>query len=112
MIKSIIDEWLCLLYTKSNDIKNLRIRRKNELKQRAFFGIIIKFQQGHHSIGMIGFYEPQEENDGNSLIPFNKRYGVLSEENSILEVIDEYFDHYFDSAEKLKDECNDPVVLV
>jgi len=97
MIKQINDEWMRLFYAKNNDIENLRIRRLNELRQRAFFGMIIKFEQGHHPIGMIGFYKLQDENGGNRLNPFNKRYGVLSEENSILDVLDTYFNRYFNN---------------
>jgi len=106
IVKTIIGEWMVLFNAKNNDIENLRIRRMNELKQNAFFGMVIEFQQGHHSIGMIGFYKLQDENDGNRLIPFNIRYGVLSKENSILDVLDTYFNRYFDSGNvtKLKEE--------
>jgi len=97
----IIKEWMWLYDAK--DIETLRIRKTNEFKQKAFFGMIIKFQQRYHSIGMIGFYEPQEENGGNRLNTFNKRYGVLSKENAILDVLDTYFNRYFNRAEKLKE---------
>jgi len=105
----IINDWMRLFNAKKNDIKTLRIRRKNEIKQRSIFGMIIDFDKVNHSIGMIGFYEPQEENSSNMLVPFNKRYGVLSEENSILEVINEFFNRYFNNAEKLKDESKETI---
>lgn len=102
----IIGEWMRLFNAKKNKIRTMCIKKTHEIKRMVFFGIIIKFQQGHHSIGMMGFYEPQEDNGGSRLNPFNKRYGILSEENSILNVFDEYFNRYFDRAEILKDECN------
>jgi len=99
----IINEWMRLFNAKKNDIKTMQIRRTSEIKLRSLFGMVIEFEQEHHSIGMIGFYEPQKENGNNKLIPFSKRYGVLSGKNSFLEVIDEYFIRYFDNAERLKD---------
>jgi len=106
----IIGEWMWLYGNK--DIEALRIRRMNKTKRRSFFGMIIKFEQGHHNIGMIGFYQPQSENSGKKLEPFPKRYGILDEENSILNVIDAYFNYYFENAEVLKDECKNSTDVV
>jgi len=98
------NKWMSLYDTK--DIKTVRIKKTNEFKQKSFFGIIIKFQKDYHSIGMIGFYEPQEKGR-KRLVPFQKRYGVFSEENTILEVIDKYFERYFNKAEVLREASRD-----
>jgi len=83
----VVKDWCS--FCKKNSIK-LEIR-KAKIKRRSFFGIIIEFERdSHHRIGMIGFYKPQDE----VVLPY-KRYGVFSEDNSILDVLDEYFKHYF-----------------
>jgi len=86
----VIKDWC--FFCKKNNIK-LEIK-KAKIERRSFFGMIIKFERDtHHRIGLIGFYKPQDDE-----VSPSKRYGVFSEDNSILEVLDEYFDHYFKNA--------------
>jgi len=83
----VIKDWNS--FFKKNDIKHEV--RKAKIKRRSFFGMIIEFERGsHHRIGMIGFYKPQDE----EVLPY-KRYGVFNEDSSILDVLNEYFDYYF-----------------
>jgi len=89
----VIRDWCS--FCKKNNTK-FEIRKARE-KRRSFFGMIIKFEREiHHRIGLIGFYKPQ---DG-EVLP-SKRYGVFSEGSSILDILDEYFDHYFNNASVL-----------
>jgi len=81
----VIKDW-CSLYEKKK-IYKLEIRKTKEIR-RSFFGMIIGFES-HRRIGLIGFYEPQDE-----VKPY-KRYGVFSEDGSILDVLDLYFNYYF-----------------
>jgi len=90
----IIKDWYN--FYKNNEIQFLRIRRTNEKKQRSFFGMVIEFE-GHHPIGLIGFYKPQDEDDKNRE-ELNAPYGIFNEEGlSILSVLTEYFNYYWDN---------------
>jgi len=96
----IIKKWDSFIRTKT--IGDLRIRRA-EKRRRSFFGMVIEFER-QHPIGMIGFYEPQDEDSGNNINMLNNPYGVFSEEGaSILNVLDKYFSHYWDNAVKLRE---------
>lgn len=98
----IVRKWVNL--RKNRVIENLWIRRATE-KRRSFFGMVIEFEQGYHPIGLIGFYQPQGEDGGNTVSVLNNPYGVFSEEgSSILSVITEYFNRYWDNADPLRDE--------
>jgi len=90
--RKIADGWDSLIKNKTIP---LEIRRA-KTDRRFFFSMTIEFEI-HHSIGLIGFYKPQDPDNKNEIIPnpFDKRYGVFSKRNSILEVLDNYFDYYF-----------------
>jgi len=82
----------------SKKIHTVEVRRTNKLERRSFFGMIIDFDKHqHHRIGMLGFYEPkQSRNAENSVIdPLKMKYGVVSEDSSLLDVLDKNFEHYF-----------------
>jgi len=84
----VIKDWNS--FCKKNDIKHEI--RKAKIRRRSFFGMIIEFErESYHRIGMIGFYKPQDD----ELLPY-KRYGVFNKDSSILDVLNEYFDYYFD----------------
>lgn len=90
-------------FYKDKTIDTLRIRRA-ERRRRSFFGMVIEFD-GHHPIGLIGFYEPQDEDGENKVNVLNNPYGVFSEEGaSILNVLTKYFSYYWDNAFELKEE--------
>ena len=85
------------LYTNTNTntkIGTLRIRNPNGENRRSFYGMVIEFTH-HHPIGLIGFYRPLPNN---KVIPFSNSYGVFNE-NSILDVLDEYFEYYWGKAD-------------
>jgi hypothetical protein len=84
----VVTDWLSLYRNK--EIETIIIR-KAKIYRRSFFGMIIEFENNHPLIGLIGFYKP----DPDQVIPFDKRYGVFSEENSILDVLDENFNYYY-----------------
>jgi len=95
----IADGWISLIKGK---IDSHEIRRA-KTDRRSFFGMTIEFES-YHSIGLIGFYKPQDADNRNEVIPnsFEKRYGVFSKRSSILDVLDEYFNYYFnDNHSKL-----------
>jgi hypothetical protein len=98
----VVNEWYSLFENK--EIETIRIR-KARIDRRSFFGMIIDFEK-HYSIGLIGFYKPQSADIREIIQPFDKRYGIFSEGDSILEVLDEYFTHYFnnDNSILLKEE--------
>jgi len=90
-------------FYKNKSIQTIRIRRA-EKRRRSFFGMVIEFD-GQHPIGLIGFYEPQDEDGGNKVSVINDPYGVFGEEGaSILNVLTKYFSYYWDNAYKLKEE--------
>jgi len=90
----IVKKWYNFYINKKIEI--LRIRRAPE-KRRSFFGMVIEFDM-QHPIGLIGFYKPQDENNGNNVSVLNNPYGVFSEEGAnILDVINAYINRYFDS---------------
>jgi hypothetical protein len=97
----VVKKWVSLY--KDKEIDTLEIRKAN-IYLGSFFGMIIELEMTHHLIGLIGFYEPRITGEP---IPFNKRYGVFSEGDSILDVLDEYFNYYFHSATPLKEEIED-----
>jgi hypothetical protein len=85
----VVTDWVSLY--KNKEIDTIMIR-KAIIYRRSFFGMIIEFEN-NRPIGLIGFYEP----DHDQVIPFDKRHGVFSEDNFILDVLDEYFKYYFDN---------------
>jgi hypothetical protein len=85
-------------FFKDTKIRTFEVRRTIDLERRSFFGMIIDFERHlHHRIGLLGFYEPkQNEDPENSVIsPLKMKYGVISGDNSLLEVLDKNFEHYF-----------------
>jgi len=95
----VIKEWDNIF--KNTKIETMRIRNPKQADRRSFYGMVIEFK-GHLRIGLIGFYQPQNKDDGDA-IPLNTPYGVFSE-SSILDVLDEYFEHYWSSAESIGDD--------
>jgi len=87
----VVKEWHSLYNNKEIEIMNMR---QSKIERRSLFGIIIEFDS-HHPIGMIGFYKPQEK-----ISPY-KQYGVFSEGDSILDILDGYFDYYFENNYKI-----------
>ena len=102
----VVKEWYSLYRNKKINILKIRQAR---IDRRSFFGMIID-SESYHRIGLIGFYKPQDA-DKNQVFPY-KQYGVFNEGDSILDVLNEYFNHYFDSdsATKLKEEVKNRLV--
>jgi len=95
----VIKEWNDIFI--KNKIGTLRIRNPEKEDRRSFYGMVIEFK-GHLRIGLIGFYQPKSKDNG-ELIPLNSPYGIFSE-SSILDVLDEYFEHYWGISESLVDD--------
>lgn len=91
----VVNDWHS--FFKNKEIESIQIK-KARIDRRSFFGIIIDFEKEHHYIGLMGFYKPQDIDTRDDVHPFEKRYGVFTEGNSILDVLDEYFDHYFKTS--------------
>jgi len=99
----VIKEWVEIL--ENNKIDTLRIRNPDKVDRRSFYGMVIEFK-GHLRIGLIGFYQPKGK-DNESAIPLNSPYGVFSE-STILDVLDEYFEHYWSISEPLYEKYKNP----
>jgi len=94
-------------FYKDKTIKTLRIKRAAE-SRRSFFGMVIEFD-GQHS-GLIGFYKPKNKDNSNEVSGLNNPYGVFSEDSaSILGVLTEYFNYYWDNAHVLIEETETPI---
>jgi len=90
---AVVKSWLSFLANKNI---NFEIRRTKTINQRSFFGMIIDFKdQHHHRIGLLGFYKPKLDENTGKIRTINKKYGVTSDDSSLLDVLDEYFEHYF-----------------
>jgi len=99
----IVKDWMAF---NTEGIKNLWIRKVKNIHQKflpSFFGMVVEFD-GHYPMGMIGFYKPRinkpnkpnkNNKDNKSILPLGNCYGVLNEEHSILEVLNEYFRWYW-----------------
>ena len=85
------------LYT-SKKIHTFEVRRTINLERRSFYGMIIDFEKHqYHRIGLLGFYEPKQGRDvvNNTIDPLKMKYGIISKDTSLLDVLDKNFEHYF-----------------
>jgi len=89
----VVKDWLSIC--KEKGISLFEIRRTKNTVRRSFFGMVIEFNN-HHSIGMIGFYEPQDQ------VKAYKHYGVFSEDGSILDILNKYIEYYFDDVHSIQ----------
>jgi len=99
----LIADWILLYNNPNTKIEALRIRNPEGVDRRSFYGIVIDFSN-HHPIGLIGFYRPLP---GDTVIPYNSSYGVFSQ-SSILEVLNEYFDYYWEKAKVVTEKFYKP----
>ena len=82
----------------NNEIRSITIRKTKKVERRSFYGMVIEFGDKHPKIGLIGFYQPKKEPPEP-----DKTYGIYEGySNSILEIIDDYFDKYYnDESESI-----------